>query len=664
MRAIERSLAASDCLRIRACDEVEIGDSTDEGIGQAVRPGISFDVDTSQSDQGGWLPQFPNPADFRFNYFKLLQHAPDGLADASEGSPRRVAVVGAGCAGITVARELYRCGYQVTIFEASGRIGGRLYTVNNPHGTSQAGMEMGAMRMPFFAQPRSENSILDYYVTFEPGAHHPALLAPFPNPGAAPGGTGIYINRGLGPDTRRPYRKPTLISWSQGKPPQDPSLQGLTKKAASFLGNFARAPHKYYTQPGTDWSTCWAKLVEFYDPMTFDDLVVEPALSTATVDAKLADLNQFDGNLGGFGMSPEEADLLYTIGTGDGSWGAFYSIGALWFLRCTVFGLSTALQTIEGFGNPQQLPHWGSSVADSNGTNLPSPRFEGVQALVEYLFYVPAPGATKSLYEGARTFIGSPVSSIEKGGDELRVTYGEDGRSEPFDFVVVSSTQWAAQMTIDFVGFSEDELPSKKLTTQNTQHNISSCKLFFPLREKYWERTDNRLPQVIITDTYIQDVYALTWNSKKNDNGVLLASYTWEDDSLKLLPYDDSTLANMVLATLKEITTSTTGQDITQYIDSTKPVVIQWLREPSYIGCAKLYRAQNEQGNRLDLSYNQQFSKRSKLYFAGENYGVEGGWLEPALRSALDCVLQLLNNDQAEFKVQGFDFRTDYPEWP
>ena len=106
------------------------------------------------------------------------------------------------------------------------------------------------------------------------------------------------------------------------------------------------------------------------------------------------------------------------------------------------------------------------------------------------------------------------------------------------------------------------------------------------------------------------------------------------------------------------------GQDITEYIDKAKPVMIQWIKQATYIGCAKLYRAENEAGNQLDLSYNQQYGKKSCLYFAGENYGVEGGWTEPALRSGMDCVLHMLHHAGAKFKDGGFDFAVDYPKWP
>ncbi|WP_136709234.1 FAD-dependent oxidoreductase [Agromyces sp. H66] len=60
------------------------------------------------------------------------------------GSPgERVAVIGAGVAGLTAARELLDAGYEVIVLEARERIGGRVDTVDDPAGDGTA--EFGAM---------------------------------------------------------------------------------------------------------------------------------------------------------------------------------------------------------------------------------------------------------------------------------------------------------------------------------------------------------------------------------------------------------------------------------------------------------------------------------------------------------------------------------------
>jgi len=380
-----------------------------------MKPGIKFNISIQESDSNSWGPAFPNPADFRFDYFKLLKASQTGLATLPDGQSKSVAIVGAGCAGMTVARELHRCGFDVTIYEASNRIGGRLYTIDNPNGDTQAGMEMGAMRMPFFDQPGKHNSILGYYLNYETtlsATNHQAELSAFPNPGAAKGGTGIYINQGHGPNLE--YTSPTLIPWPEGGNPENPELSILNEKANEFGKNFSIVANKYYAKDNDNWTTCWNKMVDYYTTLSFNDIVVADALTADEINNKIANPATFDGNVGGFGMTPEQAELLYTIGTGDGSWGAFYNIGALWFLRCTYFGFDSNLRTVEGLSNSASLPYYNSPVKDAAGIDLKAPRYEGIQSLVEYLYYVPAPGATHSLHDStsAKLYVSEPVNHI------------------------------------------------------------------------------------------------------------------------------------------------------------------------------------------------------------------------------------------------------------
>lgn len=612
---------------------------------------FSYDLPHKKSKSDNWLPHFPNPADFRFNYYQLLEKAPKGIAKLPKHARKRVAVIGAGSGGMTAARELFRCGFDVTIYEASNRIGGRLYTRTNPlaqYKDDQTGMEMGAMRMPFFSLPGNHNCILEYYMLKEAGKHK-AQCSQFPNPGSATGNTGIYMNEGHGPNNT--YNKPKMILWKNNGFPDDPELKRLAKKTGDFISFFTSQVKDVYVENSDDWPRLWRKIVKHYESMTFDDLVMA---------ARVKEMK--DGNLGGFGMSAQEAELLYTIGTGDGSWGAFYSISALWFLRCTIFGFGGKdLQTVSGFTEQEKLAYYGKQVVDSKGNEIPSPTYKGIQSLVEYLYFHKAKDMKSSLHdsESVRLFTSSPVSAVKRNKSTISIT--ACGNTEKYDYVFVNSSQWASQMSFSFTDFPQAQLPQEKITAEHTQHIISSCKLFFPLTEQYWNKKGNRIPQVIVTDTFIQDAYAFGWD--KSDNGVILASYTWEDDSLKLLPYDEKTLADKVLKKLQEITLKTVGQDVTEYIRKDKRVMIQWIKEPSYGGCSKLYRQRDEAANTIDLSYNQDYGKKSQLYFAGESYSVEGGWTEPALRSALDGVMQLLNHIGAEFQVEGFDFKRDYPKW-
>jgi monoamine oxidase len=60
----------------------------------------------------------------------------------------RVAVLGAGVAGLVAAYELVGLGYDVDVYEASPRIGGRIRTHRFGSGRSSPYVELGAMRIP------------------------------------------------------------------------------------------------------------------------------------------------------------------------------------------------------------------------------------------------------------------------------------------------------------------------------------------------------------------------------------------------------------------------------------------------------------------------------------------------------------------------------------
>jgi predicted NAD/FAD-dependent oxidoreductase len=65
---------------------------------------------------------------------------------------KHIAIVGAGMAAITCARTLVQAGHQVTVFEKSHGLGGRMATRNSPFGTFDHGAQYFTVRDPRFAQ--------------------------------------------------------------------------------------------------------------------------------------------------------------------------------------------------------------------------------------------------------------------------------------------------------------------------------------------------------------------------------------------------------------------------------------------------------------------------------------------------------------------------------
>ena len=70
----------------------------------------------------------------------------------SKSKPKHIAVVGAGMAGVACARTLVQAGHQVTVFEKSAGIGGRMATRNSSFGTFDHGAQYFTVRDPRFVR--------------------------------------------------------------------------------------------------------------------------------------------------------------------------------------------------------------------------------------------------------------------------------------------------------------------------------------------------------------------------------------------------------------------------------------------------------------------------------------------------------------------------------
>ena len=218
-------------------------------------------------------------------------------------------------------------------------------------------------------------------------------------------------------------------------------------------------------------------------------------------------------------------------------------------------------------------------------------------------------------------------------------------------------------------------------------HNITSAKVFFKLKQRYWEG-DTPLEQIFATDTFLQDVYGYAVDKDKdgndvNDPGVLLVTYTWEDDANKFLAAHTDALDNALAQQCLDRMDALLFDDwkyrgqaageilhrMSDYIDPNfKPCIWHWSEQQFYRSCAKLYRAGTYSWNYALLSWNQDHSANKKLYMAGEFASLEGGWIEPALRGALDAVIHLVKASSPEDEPVKFftapEMIENYPRLP
>lgn len=617
-----------------------------------------------------WAARFPNPPDLCFDYRRLLEQA-GGIAHGGNAQ-HRICIVGAGVTGLVAARELLRCGFKkITLIEQSRRIGGRHLTVHidGPQATvPSTPFEMGAMRMPFFNRsgeaPAQGRSLMAYYSKL-----YGLKTSDFPNPGTPfVRSTGIYLREG-----QTEGAEPQLLVWNNHDgttPPPTAALQAVYQKWKLFSERMAVQVAAVF---GSDeWPTLWAAIVARYQDVPFRELV------------RSATITSWDslspGDFGGLGMSADESSIFYAIGIGDGSWGAFYDVCSLYPLRTAVFGFSSHLQLVHGRVDEQGMPLpapflSAQSVTDSKGVAFAKPRYLGLAALDECLMFMPLEEGGRSPYELLREqpsglLTDSPVDRLTRLADgSIQVGYrwhqSDPLASQPmeqqFDSVIVTVPSWILETRIQVEGFTPAMLPQATINAYKTAHWETSCKVYAPLKKSFLTNA-HAIPQILITDSFVHDIYTYRYNADYAYDCILL-SYTWEDDATKLAAFSDGELVEKCVQELDRILLrcSNVGSRISPFIDAANARVQRWVTDRNALGCAKLYRAGTYQDAVGLMSYNRDYSSQSGLYFAGESFSVDAGWTEPAMRGAVDAVINLCTNQGASFNG-GFDLSC-YPRY-
>ena len=217
--------------------------------------------------------------------------------------------------------------------------------------------------------------------------------------------------------------------------------------------------------------------------------------------------------------------------------------------------------------------------------------------------------------------LNSSVKQITHSDTGVDVFYlkGKDSEHLSADAVLITTTAKAARL-IEF----DPPLTTSKTHALSSVHYDSSTKIFLTFSRRFWE-DDGIKGGKSITDRPTRFIYYPSHNFPQNpDIGVLLASYTWSDDSLLFQGLEDEELKEVALKDLELIH----GEQVRNLC--TGVVVKKWSADPYSLGAFAMFTPYQHTEIASEL-----FQSQGRVHFAGEHTGFTHAWIETAMKTAI-----------------------------
>ncbi|MEM6487850.1 MAG: NAD(P)/FAD-dependent oxidoreductase [Pseudomonadota bacterium] len=429
--------------------------------------------------------------DFPFDYQRWLNH-PAGLGrlpGARLGT--RIAIIGAGMAGLVAGYELMRLGLHPVFYEA-GQIGGRLRS--QPFdGAPDVVAELGAMRFP------TSSSCFWHYA-----AAQGVATAPFPNPLTAAAGSTVIELEG-----ERVYAE-TLADlppiFREVAHAYDRALEEEAGVGALMAAIAARDPAAVHA--------LWHPLVRAWDERTFYDFVTTSRAFRA--------------------LSFRHREVFGQVGFGTGGWDSDFANSMLEILRVALTLQDTDQRLIVGGAAQVPLGLW---------------RREGGAGTAHW----PADVSLAGLNHGApRPGCVALRRDDSRGGTGGIAVTDRWGRTEAFEAVVATCQSWLMTTSIDT---EERLFPAKLWMALDRTRYMQSAKTFVMVDRPFWRdrdpKTGHETMSMTLTDRLTRGTYL--FDHAPPQPSVICLSYTWMTDALKVLPLSAGRRTALALDALSKI---------------------------------------------------------------------------------------------------------------
>lgn len=219
--------------------------------------------------------------------------------------------------------------------------------------------------------------------------------------------------------------------------------------------------------------------------------------------------------------------------------------------------------------------------------------------------------------------LNSRVKRIVQSDEGVTVSYQKEQQSSLTDLradVVLVTTTAKAALLIDFV----PSLSMRKMEALRAAHYMGLTKVILTFSERFWEKDGIRGGKSV-TDRPSRFIYYPSHSFPENQTvGVLLASYTWSDDSVIFSGTSDEDIKELVLSDLEQIHCRRLRALCTGVL------VKKWELDPYSLGGVAAFTPYQT------LQYHEElFRSESRIHFAGEHTALPHAWIETAMKSAI-----------------------------
>jgi len=235
---------------------------------------------------------------------------------------------------------------------------------------------------------------------------------------------------------------------------------------------------------------------------------------------------------------------------------------------------------------------------------------------------------------------GQKVTKIVQNNNQVTIHSIHTKIMEPFQITGDLAIVTIPFSVLQFVEFEPREsISNNKWKAIRELHYVGSTKTGIQFKSRFWER-EGLYGGKTVSDLPITYTQYPSHDLGTSGPGVVLASYTWEDDAI---PWDSLRSENRFEYALRNLALIHGKQVYREFLTGASH---SWIRDPYSGGAFTMFKP--EQATELSPYID---SPEGRVHFAGEHASSAHGWIEGAIESGIRVAYEV--NDLPRTYFQG-----------